>query len=132
MDRIDILVEVPRLSFNEMTADGYRESSKSIRKRVEKARDIQALRFKKAGTTCFSNADMGPKLLQRFCPLDAQSRQVVEQAMKQFNLSGRAYASILKLARTIADLADVPDIRKPHVLEAIQYKRMDQAGDDFS
>jgi len=132
MDRMDILVEVPRLSFNEMTADGHREPSKSIRKRVEKARNIQANRFKEAGTTCFSNADMGPKLLQRFCPLDTQSRRVVEQAMKQFNLSGRAYASILKLARTIADLADAPDILKTHVLEAVQYKRLDQTRNDFS
>jgi len=74
---------------------------------------------------------MGPKLLQQFCPLDAQSSRVVEQAMKQFNLSGRAYASILKLARTIADLAGAHDIHKPHVLEAVQYKRLDQAREDF-
>ena len=129
MDRMDILVEVPRLSFNEMTAKGDQEPSRSIRERVKKARKIQDHRFKKAGTPCFSNADMGPKLLQHFCPLEAQSRRVVEQAMKQFNLSGRAYASILKLARTIADLDQAPDIQKPHVLEAVQYKRLDQNQD---
>ncbi|WP_321493888.1 YifB family Mg chelatase-like AAA ATPase [uncultured Desulfobacter sp.] len=130
MDRMDILVEVPRLSFKEMTADGQQESSQAIRKRVKKARDTQADRFKQAGIICFSNADMGPKLLQQFCPLDVQSRRVVEQAMKQFNLSGRAYASILKLARTIADLAGTRDIHKSHVLEAVQYKRLDQSRDD--
>ncbi len=129
MDRMDILVEVPRLSFNEISTPKADESSAAIQKRVGKAAQIQAQRFRKAEAACFSNADMGADLIERFCPLDDSCRKIIQTAMARLNLSGRAYASILKVARTIADLAGEPQILKPHVLEAVQYKRMDRTDD---
>ena len=127
MDRMDILVEVPRLSFDEISIQQPQESSATIRKRVETAAGVQRKRFMKAGTGCFSNADMGADLIERFCSLDGSGRTIIQTAMSRLNLSGRAYASILKVARTIADLAGEAMIAKPHVLEAVQYKRMDPA-----
>ncbi|MCG8687331.1 MAG: YifB family Mg chelatase-like AAA ATPase [Desulfobacterales bacterium] len=131
MDRMDIQVEVPRLSFKELSGNKNGESSKEIRERVSHARRIQEKRFTKKDVGCFSNADMGPEQIKTHCSLDSQSRKLVEHAMDKLNLSARAYTSILKVSRTIADLAGEERILKSHVLEAIQYKTLDRQDNAF-
>ncbi len=120
MDRIDIHVEVPRVPFEKLSDKRTGESSEKMRERIEAARAIQRERF--AETGLHINADMGPGEIRQFCPLDETSANLVKSAMQQMQLSARAYHRILKLARTIADLADEADIQTPHIAEAIQYR----------
>jgi magnesium chelatase family protein len=120
MDRIDIHVEVPRVEFEKLTDQRAGETSAVIRERVERAREIQRQRF--AGTKLQTNVDMGPGEIVQFCPVDEASRSLLKAAMAQLHLSPRAYHRILKLARTIADLAGVEQIQPPHIAEAIQYR----------
>lgn len=127
MDRMDIQVEVPQISYEELAADAGEESSDKIRARVVAAREIQDNRFK--DVSCFSNSDMGPDLVKHHCGLDNDAGRTLEQAMNMFALSARAYASILKTARTIADLAGSTRVLRPHVLEAVQYKTLDRQDD---
>ncbi len=94
--------------------------SEKVRERIEAARTIQRERFE--GTDLQINADMGPGEIRQFCPLDQTSRNLVKTAMQQMQLSARAYHRILKLARTIADLAGEADIQTSHIAEAIQYR----------
>ena len=97
------------------------ERSVDIRDRVEAARERQRERFE--GSGLYSNADMGPKEVRQFCELDDAGRALVKAAMEQMGLSARAYHRVLKLARTIADLAGVDGIQAPHLAEALQYRR---------
>jgi magnesium chelatase family protein len=120
LDRIDIHVEVPRVPFQKLTDERRGEPSAAIRARVEAARARQTRRF--AGTKLTSNADMGPTHIREFCHLDDTARQLLGSAMRQMNLSARAYHRILKLARTIADLAGEERIQTAHIAEAIQYR----------
>jgi len=120
LDRIDIHVEVPRVPFEKLSDKRTGESSATVRERIEAARAIQRERF--AGTGLHINADMGPGEIRRFCPLDQTSTNLLKAAMQQMQLSARAYHRILKLARTIADLAGELDIQTPHIAEAIQYR----------
>ncbi len=120
LDRIDIHVEVPRVPFQKISDDRRGESSASIRGRVEAARERQTRRF--AGTKLTCNADMGPTQIKEFCPVDDTARQLLGTAMRQMQLSARAYHRILKLARTIADLAGEERIGTAHIAEAIQYR----------
>lgn len=120
MDRIDIHVEVPRVPFEKLSSKRTGEPSATVRGRVEAARAIQRERF---SDNCLqTNSDMGPAEIRQFCPLDETSTHLVKAAMQQMHLSARAYHRILKLARTIADLAGCADIQTPHVAEAIQYR----------
>jgi magnesium chelatase family protein len=120
MDRIDIHVEVPRVPFEKLSSKRTGEPSAKVRERVEAARAVQRERFKEI---CLqTNSDMGPAELRQFCPLDDTSTNLVKAAMQQMQLSARAYHRILKLARTIADLAGEADIQTPHIAEAIQYR----------
>ncbi len=124
MDRIDIHVEVPRVPFEKLSNKRTGEPSEKVRKRVEAARTIQRERF--AETQLLVNADMGPGEVHQFCPIDQTGTNLLKAAMQQMQLSARAYHRILKLARTIADLADEENIQTAHVAEAIQYRPRQQ------
>jgi magnesium chelatase family protein len=120
LDRIDIHVEVPRVEFEKLTDDRLGEPSEAIRGRVEAARRRQRERF--AGTGLQANADMGPAEVRVFCPLEETGRSLVRQAMNQLSLTARAFHRVLKLARTIADLAGEEAIAPAHLAEALQYR----------
>lgn len=120
MDRIDIHVEVPRVDYDKLTDDRLGEPSAAIRARVERARDVQRQRFE--GLEITTNADMGPAEVRQFCKLDDAGRSLIRAAMQQLQMSARAFHRILKLARTIADLAGSDAIETPHLAEAIQYR----------
>ncbi|MDT8307796.1 MAG: YifB family Mg chelatase-like AAA ATPase, partial [Anaerolineae bacterium] len=120
MDRIDIHVDVPRVPFEKLTAERRGEPSEAVRARVEAARAIQTERFK--DTPLHANADMGASEVKRICVLDDTGKQLMKSAMRQMNLSARAFHRILKLGRTIADLAGEEDIRPAHLAEALQYR----------
>jgi magnesium chelatase family protein len=125
LDRIDIHMSVPRVEYEKLSGERLRESSAVIRSRVQKARAIQTKRFE--GTVLLANADMGPAEVRQFCRLDENGSQLMRAAMNQMNLSARAYHRILKMARTIADLADCAQIQSQHLAEALQYRpRLDQ------
>jgi len=120
LDRIDIHLEVPRIDYEQLADRRASERSAVVRKRVEAARAIQTQRF--VGSAMVTNADMGPKEVQKFARLDEAGEQLVRMAVRQLGLSARAYHRVLKLARTIADLAAVEHIRSEHVAEALQYR----------
>lgn len=120
MDRIDIHVSVPRVDFEKLTAVAGGEKSAAVRGRVERARSHQTKRLDKASMLC--NGDMGPSEVRAFCQLDEAGNRLMKSAMQQMNLSARSFHRILKVARTIADLADVPQITTTHLAEALQYR----------
>jgi magnesium chelatase family protein len=120
MDRIDIHVEVPRVPFEKLSSTRTGEPSANVRDRVEHARALQRDRFKEARLQ--TNSDMGPAEIRKFCQLDQTGTNLLKAAMQQMQLSARAYHRILKLARTIADLAGSEQIQTAHVAEAIQYR----------
>ncbi len=120
LDRIDIHIQVPRVKYDELSSKKRAESSACIRQRVVAAREIQHKRLKKYGLFC--NAQMNHALLQKFCVLEPQAQALLEQAFKKMNLSARAYDRIVKVARTIADLAGAKEIEAAHVAEAIQLR----------
>ncbi|MGE5140792.1 MAG: YifB family Mg chelatase-like AAA ATPase [Rudaea sp.] len=126
LDRIDIHITVPRVEYEKLSGTRLGETSAAIRARVERARERQRKRFAAARVDGRGplqvNADMGPKEVRELCELDEAGRSLIRTAMKQMNLSARAYHRILKLARTIADLADCDRIETPHLAEAIQYR----------
>jgi magnesium chelatase family protein len=124
LDRIDLHVEAPALSLGDLRSETPAESSAAIRERVEAARAQQAARF--AGSRVASNAQMTHAQVRRHCRLEPALGDLLERAMDKFALSARAYDRILKVARTIADLAGAEKIEAPHLLEAIQYRALDQ------
>ncbi|MBI3172447.1 MAG: YifB family Mg chelatase-like AAA ATPase [Chloroflexi bacterium] len=129
LDRIDIHIEVPRVDYDKLSSDRLGETSESIRKRVQAAREVQNRRFSgsanqraNGGTDIVCNADMRVAEVRQFCQVDDQSQALMRSAMTQLNLSARAYHRILKLARTIADLAGSEQIQSVHLAEALQYR----------
>jgi magnesium chelatase family protein len=125
LDRIDLHIEVPAVKFREITSERTGESSSQIRQRVIAARHRQQERF--AGKPRItSNARMGSKELKAHCVLDAHTLDLLNLAMSDMNLSARAYDRILKVARTIADLAGSGQLTSDHVSEAIQYRSLDR------
>ncbi|MDK1118475.1 MAG: YifB family Mg chelatase-like AAA ATPase [Anaerolineae bacterium] len=122
LDRIDIHIEVPRVDYEKLSSDRLGESSKDIRKRVQSARDRQHIRFSNSDTQISSNADMRIAEVRQFCVLDEEGQGLIRTAMSQLQLSARGYHRVLKLARTIADLADHESIESPHLAEALQYR----------
>src|SRR5690606_20716953 len=126
-DRIDLHVEVTPVSFDEMTADRPAESSAQIRERVIKAREIQEERFSNQ-TAIFSNAMMPAPMVKDVCQINEAGKKLLKTAMERLGLSARAYDRILKVSRTIADLAGSEEIKIEHLAEAIQYRSLDREG----
>lgn len=120
LDRIDLHVEVPRVKFDKLASDELAESSEKIRQRVEETRARQNQRFR--GLPVAANSDMRGVEIRQFCKLDDSSIDLLRAAMTQMRLSARAYNRVLKLSRTIADLAKSDDIKLEHVAEALQYR----------
>ena len=127
LDRIDLHVEVTPVAFNELSSIKQQENSANIREKVIKAREIQAERYKDHnGIYC--NAQMSSKMLKEICVITTAGQNLLKVAMEKLNLSARAYDRILKVSRTIADLAQSPDIKAEHLAEAIQYRSLDREG----
>ena len=123
LDRIDIHIEVPRVDYEKLSEDRVGEPSECIRARVQAARDIQTRRFSTNGSLdIVCNADMRVGEIRQFCKLPEDVQSLMRAAMSQLNLSARAYHRILKLARTIADLAGSEEIQSVHLAEALQYR----------
>ncbi|HEY62514.1 MAG TPA: YifB family Mg chelatase-like AAA ATPase [Anaerolineae bacterium] len=120
LDRIDIHIEVPRVDYEKLSKDRLGEPSVKVQARVEAARERQRKRFIDTNITC--NADMHPRQIRKFCKLDETCNNLLHSAMNQMQLSARAYHRIIKLARTIADLAGKEDITPTHLAEALQYR----------
>lgn len=125
LDRIDIFVEVPRLTKEELMGKPAGESSGAVRARVERARRIQSERFQ--GQKIFANAQMGIREVRLYCPLEQNAQALLERAIEHLNLSARAYHRVLKVARTIADLEQSEIIKAAHVAEAIQYRSSEES-----
>jgi magnesium chelatase family protein len=126
LDRIDIHIEVTPVPFSELSGERAGERSASIRERVIAARKVQEQRYK--GKKIHSNAQMGSQQVRELCRIDATGQALLQKAMERLGLSARAYDRILKVSRTIADLAASPDIRTEHLAEAIQYRSLDREG----
>ncbi|MFB6276481.1 MAG: ATP-binding protein, partial [Halothece sp.] len=126
MDRIDLQVTVNRLKPEEMTQQGTGEASEAVRKRVVAARKKARDRFEKEDNITH-NAQMQSQQLQKYCQLDDTSRTLLENAIRKLGLSARAMDRVLKVSRTIADLAQEETIQPSHIAEAIQYRSFDRA-----
>ena len=125
LDRIDIHVEMPGVPYRELQRIEAGEGSDVVRERVVRARAVQAERF--AGAPgLFTNARMGPKEIRRYCALDADGKALLGKAMEKLGLSARAHDRILRVSRTIADLAGTGCIQTTHLAEAIQYRSLDR------
>jgi magnesium chelatase family protein len=127
LDRIDLHVEVTPVAFSELSSQQKGEESAVIRERVIKAREIQAERYKEY-PGMYANAHMSSKLLREICVISSVGENLLKKAMEKLNLSARAYDRILKVSRTIADLAGSEDIRPEHLAEAIHYRSLDREG----
>ena len=124
LDRIDIQVEVSSINYESLDANVPEESSKEIQKRVNMARNIQLKRYE--GLGIYSNSELTPQLIEKFCVLDNSGKIILKQAFEKLGLSARAYGRILKVARTIADLDGSENILNKHLLEAVQYRSLDK------
>ncbi len=127
LDRIDLHVEVTPVNFNELSSDRPAEKSNLIRERVSNARDIQIRRFENREDV-FCNAQMSPNMVRNICKISDAGQALLKQAMEKLGLSARAYDRILKVARTIADLAQSEEIQLEHLAEAIHYRSLDREG----
>lgn len=121
LDRIDIAINVPRLSYEELNEGPTAESSETVKERVKKARIIQTERFHSSNTRC--NAHMSGEQVQQYCILTKEAKKLLKSSFKQFKLSARSHNKILKIARTVADLAESSTIEIEHLAEALQYRR---------
>jgi len=127
LDRIDLHIEVTPVPFEKLSEEKKGASSATIRSRVTAARALQSARFKNFENVHY-NAQMNVKQLREFCKLSNESKMLLKTAMEKLNLSARAYDRILKVSRTIADLATIADISSDHIAEAIQYRSLDREG----
>ena len=124
LDRIDIQIEVTAVKYQKLEAEDETENSNKIKERVNKARKVQQERYKENGI--YSNAELTPKLLSKYCKLDKESKAIMQNAFEKLGLSARAHGRILKVARTIADLDEEENIKVKHIAEAIQYRSLDK------
>ncbi len=125
LDRIDLHVEVTPVSFDQISSNRKSETSEQIRERVIKARALQTLRFEEF-PEIHSNAMMPPEMVKKVCEINEAGKGLLKKAMERLGLSARAYDRILRVARTIADLAGTEEIRIEHLAEAIQYRSLDR------
>jgi magnesium chelatase family protein len=124
MDRIDIQVDVPAVPYKELSASKQAESSEAIRERVVTTRNVQLQRF--ADQHIYTNSQMGPRHLRKFCTLTVECEKIMENAVTKLGFSARGYDRILKVARTIADLEGTADLAPRHLSEAVQYRTLDR------
>lgn len=124
LDRIDLHIEVPAVKYEELETKAEGESSADIKERVNKARHIQLMRYK--GRQVYSNSQLTPDLMKVHCELDKETNELLREAYNTLGLSARAHNRILKVARTIADLAGEESIKMEHIAEAIQYRALDK------
>ncbi len=124
MDRIDIQIEVPSVSPNELRGKAKGEKSKEIRKRVTKARETQKIRFK--DLTIYANAEMNESLIEKVCTLDSDCEKFLQDALRSYGLSARGHHRVLKVSRTIADLEGSEKIKVEHIAEAVNYRTLDR------
>ncbi|WP_345318978.1 ATP-binding protein [Candidatus Villigracilis proximus] len=122
LDRIDIHIEVPRVDYEKLSSNRVGETSESIRQRVQAARDIQNKRFSNGEAKTSLQRRYARQEVRQFFQLQAEGQSLMRSAMSQLNLSARAYHRILKLSRTIADLAGSEEIQSAHLAEALQYR----------
>lgn len=123
-DRIDIHLEIPQIEYKDLAGTETSESSSEIRKRIMGARKIQLARFSEFRFSV--NAEMNPREIKKFCKLSKQSESLLERAMKELEFSARGYHKIIKLGRTIADLAGSETIEPEFIAEALQYRSLDR------
>jgi magnesium chelatase family protein len=126
LDRIDLHVEVTPVAFSELSSQQVAENSATIRERVIRAREIQGERYQ--DSEIYANAQMSSRQLREVCVINNVGETLLKRAMEKLNLSARAYDRILKVSRTIADLAGTPDIKPEHLAEAIHYRSLDREG----
>ena len=124
LDRIDIHIEVKPVKYENLNNKNPEETSEVIRKRVNNARKIQQKRYE--NLKIYSNAELMPKLIEKYCKLDDESKKILNVAFEKLGLSARAYTKVLKVARTIADLEGKTNIEKEHIIEAIGYRSLDK------
>ncbi|MBQ3158400.1 MAG: ATP-binding protein, partial [Clostridia bacterium] len=124
LDRIDLKIDVDRVAYVDLTTDVQEESSEEVKKRVDKARQIQLERFK--GEGIYSNAKMSSRHIKKYCKLDENSSTLLENAFEKYHMSARGYNRILKVARTIADLEGKENIEFSHIAEAIAYRTIEK------
>lgn len=124
LDRIDIHIDIPPIKYQELSSSGDGECSALIKSRVEKARAIQWERLRGDGLFC--NAQMGSRAARKYCVLKESAASLLKMAMQELGLSARAYDKVLKVSRSIADLAGKEDILDEHIAEAVQYRSMDR------
>ncbi len=124
LDRIDIHIEVEGVEYKKLEDKEKGETSEEIRKRVNRARQIEQERYK--GYGIYSNSQLTPKLIQRYCKLGEKENEMLKSAFERMGFSARAYVKILKVARTIADLDEKENIEVKHIAEAINYRSLDK------
>ena len=124
LDRIDIHIEIPSVKYKELVDNKAAENSSIIKMRIENARARQRERFK--DDKIFHNAQMNTRLVKKYCLLDNDAQGLLRMAMTELGFSARAYDKILKISRTIADLADCETIKAEYIAEAIQYRSLDK------
>mgnify|MGYP001166110265 CR=1 FL=1 len=124
LDRIDIQIEVASVKYSDLESSTEGEKSSTIRERVNRTRKIQLERYK--GLNIFSNSQLQPAMLNKFCKLDSEGKALLRNAFDKLGLSARAHGRILKVARTIADMDESEDIKARHLAEAIQYRSLDR------
>jgi len=124
MDRIDIQIEVPAVQYQELSGERDGERSAVIRRRINLARKTQRERYQGLGISC--SAEMNTQMIEEHCRLGTESQDLLRRAMSDLGFSARAYHKILKVARTIADLAGDQEIRLEHLAESLQYRCLDR------
>lgn len=124
LDRIDIQIEATPVKYQKLDSEEQTENSETIKKRVDLARKIQQERYKDC--KIYSNSQLTPKLIEKYCKLDAEGKAILKSAFERLGLSARAYGRILKVARTVAELSGSINIEKNHIAEAIQYRSLDK------